>query len=129
MDAKEMLEEAIELVDGDRETTHGSMYKNHQNIARLWNGYLHDKETLTASDVANMMELLKIARRKLGVFNPDDYVDGAGYAAVAFECAKEQVAQSTENSMDKLFDDVIVETEKRKSGSLQRDGSLAPFDK
>ena len=129
MDAKEMLEEAIELVDGDRETTHGSMYKNHQNIARLWNGYLHDKETLTASDVANMMELLKIARRKLGVFNPDDYVDGAGYAAVAFECAKEQVAQSMENSMDKLFDDVIVETEKRKSGSLQRDGSLAPFDK
>ena len=76
-----------------------------------------------------MMELLKIARRKLGVFNPDDYVDGAGYAAVAFECAKEQVAQSMENSMDKLFDDVIVETEKRKSGSLQRDGSLAPFDK
>ena len=129
MDAKEMLEEAIELVDGDRETTHGSMYKNHQNIARLWNGYLHDKETLTASDVANMMELLKIARRKLGVFNPDDYGDGAGYAAVAFECAKEQVAQSMENSMDKLFDDVIVETEKRKSGSLQRDGSLAPFDK
>jgi hypothetical protein len=129
MDAKEMLEEAIELVDGDRETTHGSMYENHTNIAHLWNGYLHDKETLTASDVANMMELLKIARRKLGVFNNEDYVDGAGYAAVAFECAKEQVAQSMENSMDKLFDDVIVETEKRKSGSLQRDGSLAPFDK
>ena len=86
MDAKEMLEEAIELVDGDRETPHGSMYKNHQNIARLWNGYLHDKDTLTAQDVANMMELLKIARRKLGVFNPDDYKDGAGYASVALEC-------------------------------------------
>ena len=129
MTAKETLEEAIELIGGHRANTHGSMYENHTNIARLWNGYLHDKETLTASDVANLMELLKIARRKIGELNPDDYVDGAGYAAVAFECAKEQVAQSIENSMDKLFDDVIVETGKRKSGSLQRDGSLAPFDK
>ena len=121
MDAKEMLEEAIELVDGDRETTHGSMYKNHQNIARLWNGYLHDKETLTASDVANMMELLKIARRKLGVFNPDDYVDGAGYAAVAFECAKEQQIQVLAAGLEKLAGD--------QSGVLKKDGSLVPFDK
>jgi len=33
-----------------------------------------------------MMELLKIARRKLGDLNVDDYTDGAGYAAVAYEC-------------------------------------------
>ena len=66
------------------------MWQNHHNIAMLWNGYLHDKDTLTAEDVANMMELLKIARRKLGTFNEDDYVDGAGYAAVALECAEEQ---------------------------------------
>jgi hypothetical protein len=91
-----------------------------------------------------MMELLKIARRKLGVLNPDDYVDGAGYAAVAFECAKEQVAQSMANGavaftrakekataayMGKPFDDVIVETDEGKSGVLKKDGSLMPFDK
>ena len=129
MDAKEMLEEAIELVGGDRAATHGSGYENHLNIAHLWNAYLFNKETLTASDVANMMELLKIARRKLGALNSDDYVDGAGYAAVAFTCAKEQVAQSMANGMDKLFDDVIVETDEGKSGVLKRDGSFAPFDK
>ena len=129
MDAKEMLEEAIELVDVDRATTHGSGYENHQNIAHLWNAYLFNKKTLAASDVANMMELLKIARRKLGVLNPDDYVDGAGYAAVAFECAKEQVAQSMANGMNKLFGDVIVETDGGKSGVLKKDGSLVPFDK
>jgi hypothetical protein len=144
MDAKEMLEEAIELVDVDRATTHGSGYENHQNIAHLWNAYLFNKKTLAASDVANMMELLKIARRKLGVLNPDDYVDGAGYAAVAFECAKEQVAQSMANGavaftrakekataayMGKLLDDVIVETDEGKSGVLKKDGSLMPFDK
>jgi hypothetical protein len=129
MDAKEMLEEAIELVDVDRATTHGSGYENHQNIAHLWNAYLFNKKTLAASDVANMMELLKIARRKLGVLNPDDYVDGAGYAALAFECAKEQVAQSMANGMNKLFGDVIVETDGGKSGVLKKDGSLVPFDK
>jgi hypothetical protein len=31
------------------------------------------------------MELLKVGRRLCGSFNPDDYIDGAGYAAVAGE--------------------------------------------
>ena len=90
MPAKQALERALALVSGDRAKTYGSMWQNHHNIAMLWNGYLHDKDTLTAEDVANMMELLKIARRKLGTFNEDDYIDGAGYAAVALECAEEQ---------------------------------------
>tara|TARA_R110000822_G_scaffold89145_3_gene206148 strand:+ start:335 stop:649 length:315 start_codon:yes stop_codon:yes gene_type:complete len=64
------------------------MLENHENIAKLWNGYLYNKEELSASDVANMMELMKVARRKAGAFNADDYVDGAGYAAVAYECAE-----------------------------------------
>ena len=121
MTAKETLEEAIELIGGHRANTHGSMYENHQNIARLWNGYLHDKETLTASDVANMMELLKIARRKIGELNPDDYIDGAGYAAVAFECDKEQQIQVLAAGLEKLAGD--------QSGVLKKDGSLVPFDK
>ena len=90
MPAKRALDKALALISGDRAETHGSMWENHENIARLWNGYLHNRDTLTAEDVANMMELLKIARRKLGTFNEDDYIDGAGYAAVALECAEEQ---------------------------------------
>ena len=88
MTAKEVLETALEVVDGDRASTHGSMLENHENIARLWNGYMYNMGELTASDVANMMELMKVARRKAGAFNRDDYVDGAGYAAVAYECAE-----------------------------------------
>jgi hypothetical protein len=38
-----------------------------------------------------MMECLKIARRYTGDFNPDDYVDGAGYSAVAGEVRAEQL--------------------------------------
>jgi|TARA_R110000744_G_scaffold76250_1_gene151135 hypothetical protein len=88
MPAKEILETALSLVGGARAEAHGSMLENHENIAQLWNGYLYNIGKITAEDVANMMELLKVARRKQGVFNPDDYIDGAGYAAVAFECAQ-----------------------------------------
>tara|TARA_R110000737_G_scaffold90025_1_gene122452 strand:- start:101 stop:427 length:327 start_codon:yes stop_codon:yes gene_type:complete len=90
MPAKQVLDQALALLSGDRANTHGPMWENHENIAMLWNGYLHNRDTLTASDVANMMELLKIARRKLGTFNEDDYVDGAGYAAVSLQCAEEK---------------------------------------
>ena len=90
MPAKQALERALAITGGDRAESYGSMWENHENIARLWNGYLYNKSHLTAEDVANMMELLKIARRKLGSFNEDDYTDGAGYAAVALECREAQ---------------------------------------
>jgi len=87
--SKKVLETALDLVGGDRAIDYGSMWENHQNIAQLWNGYLHDKNgNLSAEDAANMMELLKIARRKSGALKKDNYIDGAGYAAVAFECAE-----------------------------------------
>jgi|TARA_R110002020_G_scaffold6967_5_gene29434 hypothetical protein len=69
------------------------MWINHENIAQLWTGFLWQKlgkNHITASDAASMMELLKIARRKLGALNVDDYTDGAGYAAVAYECKKHE---------------------------------------
>ena len=88
MPAREVLETASALVTGDRASAHGSIPETHENIARLWNGYMYNKDELTAHDVANMMELMKVARRKNGALNMDDYVDGAGYAAVAYECAE-----------------------------------------
>ena len=102
MKAKEILKKASSLVSGDRDQQHGEMLKNHENIAQLWNGYLYNKKILTGEDVANMMELLKIARRKMGAFNEDDYVDGAGYSAVAYQCKGEQMELSTdENKSEK----------------------------
>lgn len=85
--AAEMLEKAAGLVGGDRAATHGDKVQNHQNIARLWTAYLQNQgsSVLSAEDVACMMVLLKIARTQLGDFNPDDYVDAAGYAAIGFE--------------------------------------------
>lgn len=89
--SRQVLATALNLIGGDRATDYGGMWENHENIAQLWNGYLHNMDGfLSAEDVANMMELLKIARRKLGTLKKDNYIDGAGYAAVAFECAKEE---------------------------------------
>lgn len=93
MKAAEIARKAAELVCGDREQQHGDKVINHQAIAAVWNGYLLARIVsgkqfeLSAGDVAAMMELLKIARRLNGTFNADDYVDGAGYAAVAGEIA------------------------------------------
>ncbi len=93
--ASELLRKAVELVTGTREQQHGDKYDNHQKIANIWNAYLSNvnpeaniSKWLAPSDVANMMELLKVARRQCGGHNPDDYLDGAGYASVAFECAE-----------------------------------------
>lgn len=94
MKASEICATAGSLVGGDRNETHGNKYDNHQRIAHLWNGLLMaagkaPAKPLDAHDVANLMEGLKIARRYSGRYNPDDYVDGAGYAACAGEIAEE----------------------------------------
>lgn len=87
--AAEFLQHAASLVGADRETSHGPKKRNHDNIAALWQAYLDirfDRDApLSAVDVAHMMALLKVARTQLGNFNPDDYVDMAGYAGVAAE--------------------------------------------
>lgn len=94
MKAADILTRAAELVGGDRARTHGSKERNHSNIAALWQAYIEIRrepaKQLSALDAANMMVLLKIARTQLGTFNPDDYVDMAGYAGCAGEIAEEE---------------------------------------
>jgi len=82
-------------------TSHGDKVANHSAIAAVWNGILEAKRvaglppSLDGHDVANLMEGLKIACRYTGNFNEDDYMDGAGYAAVALECGKALKASSS----------------------------------
>lgn len=92
MRAVEILNHALALVGGNRAAEHGEKLANHKKIAAVWNGILIAADAaparpLDAHDIANLMEGLKIARRYAGRFNPDDYVDGAGYAACAGEIA------------------------------------------
>lgn len=89
MNTTEILDKTNELVSKDRAVKHGDKVINHQNIARLWTGYLQNKTKLTINvlpeDVANLMALLKIARTQEGEHNLDDYIDACGYLAISGE--------------------------------------------
>ena len=99
MNTTKILEQTQKLVSSDRNDTHGDKIQNHENIARLWTGYLQNKTRLTITmlpeDVANMMALLKIARTQAGKHNIDDYVDACGYSAIAGEIAEKRTELSS----------------------------------
>jgi hypothetical protein len=84
-----ILEEAQEIIYGDREKTYGNPRKNLAAIASLWEMYLYHKglllensEELRPEDVALMMMLLKVARMINDPTHRDSLVDLAGYAGL-----------------------------------------------
>jgi len=84
-----ILEEAQEIIYGDREQTYGAPGKNLENIANLWEMYLRGKgiihedcDGLFAQDVALMMVLMKTARLINTPDHRDSLVDICGYAAL-----------------------------------------------
>ena len=87
MKRAEILDTAREYVTKDRAATHGEAEDNFRRIAALWNAYLEPEAPITATDVAVMMTLLKIARISSNETNADNWVDGAGYLACGGEIA------------------------------------------
>jgi hypothetical protein len=80
--AREYLERATKIVQGQRQFDYGNKYENHENIAKLWSAYLGYE--VSPHDVAICMLLVKVARLKHRK-TEDCYVDMAGYAAIAGE--------------------------------------------
>jgi len=91
MSAGAICRRAAELVEGDRQATHGDALEVYADLAAQWNAYLGERLVpgcrLSARDTALMMALMKISRTKHGAPNPDNYVDLAGYAGIAGEIA------------------------------------------
>ena len=99
MTRKEILENAIHCVCGDRDEQYGTPENSFKVIAELWNAYLSSMplkwesdslrlvKALDARDVGIMMCLFKIARVLTGEQKTDSYVDAAGYIACAGEVA------------------------------------------
>lgn len=85
MTREEILNTAKDIVNGARNATYGSPEDCFGTIAGLWGSYLG--RTLSATDVAMLMVLLKVARSKSSPGYADNYVDIAGYAACAGELA------------------------------------------
>lgn len=84
-----ILREAEEIISADRERSHGKAEENLANIATMWDAWCRVSRDaqMTSHDVAIMMALLKIARTQTGTYNRDDYVDAAGYIALAHRLA------------------------------------------
>jgi hypothetical protein len=99
MNSREYLDTAAKIVTGQRQYDYGDKYQNHENIAKLWSGYL-DYE-ISAHNVAICMMLVKVARLKHRP-TEDCYIDMAGYAAIAGEI----------NDKDKDDTDTIVSNSK-----------------
>jgi hypothetical protein len=81
-----VLEEAHNVIYGEREKTYGDPGKNLRIIAEYWTTYLRDKGLmldLEFDDVCNMMVLMKIARLGNTPLHHDSMVDICGYTALA----------------------------------------------
>ena len=84
MNRVDILNTAAELISGDRAATYGDATVSHQRIADLWSTYLGTPEPLSAVDVAACLILMKVSRSK-GAAHRDNWIDMAGYAALAGE--------------------------------------------
>ena len=84
---KEILEETINIVTGQRQEDYGDKVVNHRNIAELWSAYLDTQ--IAPHDVAICMLLVKVARLK-NRKTEDCYIDMAGSAAIAGEIYEQE---------------------------------------
>lgn len=93
MNASAIATAAADLVSGDRKQAYGDVLSGLTRIAILWNGWLiatgaAPARPITAHDVAQMMVSLKQARSATGPLREDNYVDMAGWSAIAGEAAE-----------------------------------------
>ena len=79
----QVLDTAKEYVTKDRAADHGNMEDNFKTIGKYWT--VHLGINISATDVAVMMKLLKIARIKSNPSHPDNWVDACGYMSCGGE--------------------------------------------
>jgi hypothetical protein len=78
------LREAASIIAGDRDVQYGGPEENFTRIAKIWSVIVGAE--ISPEDVAMMMVGLKVARyaSKSG-FQPDTWIDIAGYAGCGYE--------------------------------------------
>lgn len=95
MTRKEILDNALKCVNGDRDEQYGKPEDSFKLIADFWMSYLQNcgavpdsgyKICIRPKDVAAMLALLKVARIAGPTAKADNWIDLAGYAACGGEC-------------------------------------------
>lgn len=87
--AGNICDDVAKLLTQSRDS-HGDAVANQEHIAEAWNWYLRGRlnGSLTGTDVARMMQLLKLSRAVLGQgYQLDHDRDTVGYGAIAAACS------------------------------------------
>jgi hypothetical protein len=94
MNRDDILHEAMHCINVDRAATHGDAEDSFSQIAQLWDWWLQNRSIpeadLLPEDVAMMMALFKIGRIAGNRTHEDNYVDLAGYCALAGEISTQE---------------------------------------
>jgi len=89
-----ILNKAMHCVNVDRAATHGDAENSFSEIAKLWSWWIDNRPVpeaeLLPEDVAMMMALFKIGRIAGNPTHYDNYVDLAGYTALAGEISMQE---------------------------------------
>ena len=94
MNRDDILHEAMHCINVDRAATHGDAEDSFSEIAKLWDWFLQNRPVpeaeLLPEDVAMMMTLFKIARISGNSQHDDNFIDLAGYCALAGEISTQK---------------------------------------
>lgn len=83
MTPDDVLDEAKQLISGERKDTYGDATETHRRIGQAWSAVLGlSDRTIEPHEVALMMICLKAIRASRTADHKDSWVDLAGYAAL-----------------------------------------------
>lgn len=87
---EDLLEEAIAITTGDRNSAYGDPIQDFRRSANILNAMYSDKlkpgKTFRSHDVAMIVIAIKLSRLQWSPDRRDSWTDIAGYAGCGFEC-------------------------------------------
>lgn len=107
---QKLLQDSINLVNGERNVDYGDPFDDFQTTAMFWQTYLErvmaKKQALflEAHDVAVMMTLLKVSRLSWSPNKRDHWLDIAGYSACGWDCVDKIIGTVKDEEQLSLFD-------------------------
>lgn len=81
----DLLREAVEITDGDRQSTYGDAVETHVHAAAIFNAITG--RDLSAAEMVTALMSVKLARQRTSPEHRDTAVDLMAYEGIKYECA------------------------------------------